>query len=468
VRFGGAARLSQILLAAALLLSIPACRLKRPIVGPERGGQPTIGVLLPLSGKLKAYGEGAKDVARLASGELDKKPDRRIRIVVRDTKGEAEGAAKAVEDLVSSEGAIALIGPLFRSEAKAAAEKAHDLGVPLIALTADRQVTSAGAYVFHAGVSPEDETDALVSYAMDELGLKSFAVLHPRIEYGERMLKLFRERVEHRGGTVRRVESYGAEDTTFTEPLQRLAGRAALAHREDYRQAIAECKNQRDTYRQARCEREARENAPPIIDFEGLFIPDSHQKIALIAPAVASEDIIVERDREALDRIEKTLGRKVQPITLLGTSVWNSPDLPRKAGRSVENAIFPDAFFESANDAPTRELVARFRRHFSRRPELQDALIYDAIRFVRTVLDAEHPETTGDLSDAMQRAAPFQGATGEISFRDGTNAHRTLRILTIKNQGIRPIPRSPGRAKPSAPAETGARTRPEQPGAKRS
>jgi branched-chain amino acid transport system substrate-binding protein len=441
---------SELIGVIAVALLIGACRTSRPIVE-KPAGQLTIGVALPLSGKLKSFGEGGRSAVRLAAGELDKSADSKIRVVVRDSRGDAAGAAQAVSELIEQDGAIAIVGPLFRTEATAAAEKAQELGVPLIALTGDRQVTSAGAYAFRAGLSPEDEMEALVAYAMGELKLKTFAVLHPRSVYGELMLQQFRERVTERGGNIVGIETYAEEDTTFTEPIKRLVKRDAPASRPDFARAIAKCKDAPDSYRKGRCEREAREKLPPVIEFEALFIPDSHDRIALIAPAVVAEDIIVERDPRQLQQIEKALDRKVQPITLLGTSAWNNAELPKKAGRTVENAVFPEVFFEGAGDEPTRKFVAAFKKHIGPRPERQHALLYDAVRFLREVLSREQPKTTADLLDAMHAIGAFSGVTGEISFQESNEAKRTLKILTIKNQGIRSVR---GGENPSASRQT--------------
>ncbi|MCC7383314.1 MAG: penicillin-binding protein activator [Deltaproteobacteria bacterium] len=431
------------LLAAGAAAWVNGCRSGRAIEKPTPPEtRLTIGVLLPLSGKMKAFGAGGRDAVRLAIGELDRPPSSELRVVVRDSKGDAEGAAQAVEALVEMDGAIAIVGPLFRSEATAAAEKAQDLGVPLLAVTADREVTEVGRYVFRAGISPEDELDALVAHATDTLKLKRFAVLYPTIEYGERMFQLFKERVESRGATLEGVETYAPEDTTFTEPIRRLVQRDALSKRSDVRRAIRKCQEAPDSYRRARCEKEARQKAPPVIAFDAVFIPDSARQIALIAPALAAEDIIVERDRGRLAEIEKALGRKVRPVTLLGTSLWNTPELLRKAGRSVENAIFPGVTFDASGDEATRVMIAGFRKHFGRRPEVYEALLYDATRFMRQVLTGATfattvPfETTDDLRAQMHEVRDFEGVAGAISFADGTDAHRPLRVLTVKNQVI--------------------------------
>jgi branched-chain amino acid transport system substrate-binding protein len=426
--------------AVSMALAIAACRPSRPLIDrADSDERATVGAALPLSGRLKAFGETGRDTVRFAAGELEKTPEHPLKIIVRDSQGDASGAAKAIEDLVTQDRAIAIVGPMFRVEATPAGEKAQDLAVPLIALTGDREVTNAGAYVFRAGLSVEEEIDALVAHAIDVLRLKRIAILHPRIEYGQRMVDLFRARVEERGAAIYAVESYGEEDTTFTEQMRRLVQRDAPGKRRDYHEALAKCKEARDSYRKARCEREARENLPPIVEFDALFIPDTHERIALIAPAVAAEDVIVERDPRRLQQIEKTLGRKIEPITLLGTSAWNSSELPKKAGRAVENAIFPDAFFEGATDRATKTFVAAFRKQFGRSPLRHDALLYDATRFLRELLADERLETTNDLRAAMHDLARFEGVTGDLSFHDGNEVERKLKLLTIKDQTIREV-----------------------------
>src|SRR6185503_4752339 len=97
-------------------------------------------------------------------------------------------------------------------------------------------------------------------------------------------------------------------------------------------------------------------------------------QLALIAPALAFEDIIVEKDPRYLRKIEKTLGRKITPVTLMGASGWNSPKLPEKAGRYVENALFTDAFFAGQDSKEVQSFVTEFRKAFQRTPGLPEAL----------------------------------------------------------------------------------------------
>jgi len=401
----------------------------------------TIGVLVPMSGRLKRYGKNVSQAVRLAAGEFEssgkgKDAPPSINIVFRDSKGNADAAAKAIEDFVLIDGAIAVIGGLFRVESESAAHKAQELGVPFLSLSSIPKITDIGPYVFRSGLTNQAQITGIVDYAMDVLGLKKFALLYPRHPYGETFIHLFWDRIIEKGGEIRGVESYGSDDTTFTWPVKRLVGRARLKIRRDYKEAVKECKKQPDPYRVQRCIRKVKSDLPPIVDFDALFIPDYPSTLVLVAPALASEDIIVEQSPRKLDKIEKTLGRKVRPITLLGTSGWNNPVLPKKAERYVENAHFPDGFFPQSNEAPTVKLVSSFRKNFQRTPMLQDALFFDAVTIVRQLVEKQKPPTRNAMREALRRVDNFNGATGKTSFRAGQDAQKSIHILKIKNSRI--------------------------------
>jgi ABC-type branched-subunit amino acid transport system substrate-binding protein len=212
-----------------VVLAFAGCRQGRSIPSPtEPGVGRILGAVLPLSGKLAAFGERGRDAVRLAAGELDRGPDPGPTVRAGDSKGEGPAAAAAVAALIEEDGAIAIVGPLFRMEATPAADKAQELAVPLITVTGDAQVTAAGDYVFRLGVTPEDEVEALLAEAIDRRGGSRFAVLHPAGEYGQRMRDVFQQAVEARGGSVVAIESYPEDATTSTDPIRRLVQRDEL------------------------------------------------------------------------------------------------------------------------------------------------------------------------------------------------------------------------------------------------
>ncbi|MBI2378288.1 MAG: penicillin-binding protein activator [Deltaproteobacteria bacterium] len=397
----------------------------------------TIGVLLPLSGKWKGYGQNGVDASRLAVGDLEDKPDKRVKIVVKDTKGDPIDAARAVEELVAKDGAIMIVGAIFRKEALGAANKAQELGVPFITVSAQEDLTQLGAYVFRSGLTDAAQVDALVQYVMDVLGMKTFGILHPRHPYGEAMRDLFWSRVEARKGLVRAVESYGDRETTLTGPVKDLVGRSNLEGRSDFHQALAACDKQPDATRKARCRDRVEQDIKPLIDFEGLFIPDYPDTLVLIAPALAAEDVVVETNPRYLEKIEKTMGRKVKPVRLLGASGWNYKTLPEKAGRYVENAMFSDAFFMNADHEETKRFVSAFQKSFKREPTSEDAMMFDTVRLAKHVILTFAPKSREDARQAIRAVHDFPGVTGKLSFRASNEVARDVRILYIENGNIR-------------------------------
>lgn len=388
----------------------------------------TIGVLLPLSGRHRQYGELGLQAIKQAFRNS------KVELAVRDTKSDGVHAASMAEELALEEGAIAIIGPLFSYAAEPAGAKAQQLGIPLMTISVAEGLPSIGPYVFRNGLTNKAQAEALVRWAMDVKGFKTFAILYPRHPYGRELLNLFWDEVEKRKGEIRGVESYAMGDTTFSSQVKRLVARDQLNRRHDYKKAKEECDEQPDPYRRARCQDDVVKNLKPIVDFEALFIPDYYQNVSMISAALAFEDIIVEQDTRRLRIIEKTLGRKVKPVVLLGASGWHSEKLLEHADRNVENAVFTDAFFAGADDKRVAGFVRRYRKKHGREPRLYpEALLYDTARIFRSVVESKAPQNREAFRAALREIHDFPGVTGKISFAKGTDAERDVKLIQIKN-----------------------------------
>ena len=402
----------------------------------------TIGVLLPLSGRHRAVGKLALQAIRMGLGLRGRSNTTSYgaRIVVADTKSDGVSAAEAVDKLVAEDGAQVLLGPIFTYESMPAAFRAQALGVPMLTISRADNLPDIGPYIFRNGVTNEDQVRALVAHAMDVMGMRNFAILYPRHPYGEELLHLFWDEVTKKGGEIRGVEAYNADATTFTSQVKRLVARRDLELRADYLTEKEKCEEQPDTYRVARCIERLRKAIQPLIDFEGLFIPHFPPRISMITAALAAEDIIVEQDPRRLEIIEKTLGRKVKPVTLLGANGWNSARVLERSGRNVENAVFTDGFFASAEQREVAEFVLEYRKLYQRTPRLYpEALFFDSARILRTVM-TKKPATREDVRQALRLVRDFPGVTGKTTF-SGTNvASRGIRVLQIKDGAIQEVP----------------------------
>jgi ABC-type branched-subunit amino acid transport system substrate-binding protein len=412
-------------------------------VGQVRGR--TLGVLLPLTGKYKAFGEAVMRGIRLALKGSD------VELVVKDTQGDGTRAATAVEELVFNDGAVAAIGPLFIEDSKRAALVAQDLGLPLLTLTRSEDVTDIGPFVFRNMLTYSAQTQALVEWATKVMGYKSFAMLYPNTPYGVEMTNDFWDQVLAQGAAVRGAESYTSDQTTFTSQAKKLVGRYYLEDRRDYFEEVQEVtKDVKDSYRRRKAVEKAKSKLDPIVDFEALFIPDEWQRVGLVAPALAVEDIITNTcDPKEIENLKKTTGKKdIRTVTLLGGNGWNSPkngdgipQLVERGGKFVLCSVFVDGFYVDSS----REATKRFVRLYSEAykdstPTLLDAVGYDSARMMRQLLDQQTASLDrASVRDGLAAIKNFEGATGKTSFNQKREAEKPLFFLTIDPKGIREI-----------------------------
>src|SRR4030043_1594905 len=144
-----------------------------------------VGIVLPLSGIHKPFGEKALEGIRLALKEKEsrEKPPL-ISLVVRDSKGSPSEVEKAVEELAKAEKAIAIIGPLLSSTVDRASKKAQPLKVPLPSLSQKEPAFGKGEFVFQNSLPPLEQVQRLVDFAVQELELRTFAVFFSNSPYG--------------------------------------------------------------------------------------------------------------------------------------------------------------------------------------------------------------------------------------------------------------------------------------------
>jgi branched-chain amino acid transport system substrate-binding protein len=409
----------------------------------------TVGAVLPMSGKYKAFGETTMRGLQLALKGSD------LELVVKDSQGDPTLTAKLVEQLAFDEGVIAIIGPLLSDDAKRAALIAEELQVPLITMSRAEGLTEIGPHIFRTMVTNAQQADALADYAMTTLGYKTFAILHPNTSFGVELSNEFWDAVEKRGGQIRGIEAYDHDQKTFTEEAKRLAGRYYLEDRADYFEKLREIREaSNDEFRRRKMVEKMKAALDPVIDFEAMLIPDSWQQVSLVAPALAVEDIITNAcDKKDLERIQKTTGKdKLKTVTLLGPSTWSSPrgasgdpQLVERGGKYVLCSVYVEAFVENSERPSTKAFVSAFREaHRDASITLLDAVGFDTGAMVRNVIEKDAPTTRAAFREALQHLKNFQGATGSLTMSDLREAQRQLYLLNITTKGVKEVtPRRP-------------------------
>lgn len=353
----------------------------------ERADPRVIGAIVPLTGRGREVGQRAMRGLMLAAGDpASGPPDPNApQLVLRDDASNPERAAQAVEDLVSEHRAIAIVGPLEGASARAAAQRAQDLGVPLITLVPDPEIVRDRPMVFRLFPGPDEETRALVAAARAR-GARRFAVLAPDHAYGRAMTESFRRAVADAGAGLGPVETYEAGATSFGEVVGRL------------------------------------ERA----QFDALFVPDSARALVLVAPALASAGLWSVAPGAAPPRG----GRG---ITVLAPSVAIDPRVGQSASRYLSGALFASAFHAGSAQGSGAAFVDAFAQRFDGQPDTFAAYGYDAFRLIRRAVEAGETTRAGvaawlardaghDTIGASRGLSPSRGPAGGariLELRDG-------------------------------------------------
>lgn len=351
-----------------------------------------IGCVLPLSGKYADYGNKALDAILFAAGVFDKENRISWKIVAEDSRGLPEGAKAAVAHLSKTENVIAIIMVASTAEAFDAAREAAEQKVPLIMITAKEGITNGNPYVFQHFLTPSQQVKALVKYASDDLNCAIYSILYPQDDYGAEMIKIFRSETDRIGGKVEHAIGYSKTQTDFTEKINKLTGK---------RNSSAKKYTVYNT--------ESKTN----VSFECLFIPDSYHRVKMITSELAYYD--------------------VKGFTLLGTSLWNSPNLLKKDAQYLEGAVFVDSFFVNGFYPETNDFVDVYYTAYSREPENIEALSYDTMKMIISALEDKNISTRKQFMAGLQQVKNYKGATGDTSFAEDRVAQKTAFILQVKN-----------------------------------
>lgn len=371
----------------------------RNVVDPSQ-----IGLILPLSGRYQQFGEQAFMGSLMAAGifgEDTKAPGEPFRLLVRDSEGDPQVAAQAVEDLILRNHVIAIVGPLLSHTSEAAAKRAEDFGVPLIALSQKEELTQDKDYIFRLGLTHSQQVHTLAEYALNQLKLTRYAVLYPRDAYGEDFLFLFWDKVVAGGGEIRGVEGYDPGATDFGDQIKAIIGLDEPSRGEK------------------RMLERAGIELSPIVDFDAVFIPDSYRRGGLIAPQLAYYGVMNMR--------------------LLGSGAFNHPELIRLGREHVEDAVFVDGFYRASSRPQTYSFCRRFYQEFSRDPGIISAQAYDATRLVVNLTRDFGVKDREALRQSLLGVEGYAGVTGNIHVNPEGEILRPLFLITVKGKRFEEI-----------------------------
>jgi ABC-type branched-subunit amino acid transport system substrate-binding protein len=397
----------------------------------------TIGCLLPLSGPYKAYGKRAlrgielalnKFIARNKHRNEKHDTNKLIKIIIKDIGTTHDEAASAVREL-SQEGVAAIIGPIFSTEAAAA--EAQNSGIPIITITQKDNITETGDFVFRNFFTPRMQVKALISFAVEELGVDRFAILYPEDKYGTTFMNLFWDEVLACGGILTGLESYPVNQSDLDAPIKKLVGlyydipedlfkKNVLddTKKEKSEDILIKYDNILDEDAEAlqiETEEDETEKEPePIIDFDVLFIPDGPTRAGLIMPQLAYHDI--------------------ENVYIFGTNLWHSNRLIEMARKYVQNAVMPDIFFTGSSSEAVQDFVKNFKDVFKEDPGFIEAITYDTAMILFNIISRDDISFRSTIKHELTRTTGFDCITGHTIFNKTGDAEKKLYLLNIKGK----------------------------------
>lgn len=335
-----------------------------------------LGVIAPLTGSEAVYGQFVKNGIDLAvemynaqGGILGKQ----IETVTYDSKGVAQEAINAFENLVNNDKAHAVIGPVLSRTTLPVAPLAAKYNIPMITPTANHpDITKGYKPVFRAGFSNPYQGKGLAQFAYDKLNARKVSIMYDAADiYSTGLAEAFADAFEQQGGIVATYEGY-TNDT------------------EDFSPYLANVKAS---------------------DSDVLFIPDYYHRAALIASQV------------------KDIG---MDVILLGGDGWVEWQNVENAAEIFDGAYFSSDYAVEDPTSANRNFITAYRKKYNQIPNNSAALGYDAAVIM---LEAIRRAGTTESDSVISRieATNLQGATGEIRFDKQHNAVMPIYMFRIED-----------------------------------
>lgn len=344
-----------------------------------------VGMILPL---MESGGEGplkslAEDI--LGGGEFALDEFRResasawtVSLVTRDVARDSAAAVGVVRSLGESTDVLAVVGPLFSDLAAACAPVANKTGVPMITPTAaGDSIASRWQGVFQLSPDYATRGAAMARYAVQQLGVKSLAVLFSSEPMGKAMAQSFVQEATSLGATIVDTQSYpkgtGDLHTQFLE-----LRRAGLAL-----QNMADSAGNIDV---------------PVTSVDAIYMPIADQEEI----GVLSSQLVYFNFR----------------TQMLGSAEWNVPDQLEANRRYVNGLLFAsDIDIDEADSA-----TARFEREYEaatrRRATRFTVIGYDTIRLLLDQIRSG-AVTRDQLDRALSRLNGYHALHSTITLTHG-------------------------------------------------
>ncbi|MBP6941846.1 MAG: ABC transporter substrate-binding protein [Syntrophorhabdaceae bacterium] len=341
-----------------------------------------IGLIVPLTGDVKTFGESYKNAFSLALEEYVKKGKYTIDPVIADDKNDPTEGTNAALKLMTQDKVTAVIGPMTSKVAIPVSELATKQKVPLVTGTATNpKVTISDGkrkpYVFRACFIDPFQGTVAAGFALKNLKAGTAAILYDvGNDYSKGLADYFQATFKKGKGAVVAYESYQKDDVDFSALITKIQIKK-----------------------------------PDVI-----YIPDYYNKVALIA---------------------KQIREKGLRSAMLGGDGWDSPDLVKNAGDAIMGSYFTNHYSPDRKDPVAEVFIKRYKERYNAVPDTFAALGYDATMILLKALDGAKKPSQDDIMKQLTALKNFKGVTGNIGFDKNGDAVKSVVILKVEKEGFK-------------------------------
>jgi len=176
-----------------------------------------IAVVLPLTGPLGDIGGTMLDGIKFSAMNFMDSTDQQVELHIFDNESKLSETINIARQVRDDPRVIAQIGPLTNENVKGTAAVLEGHSIPIIVPTAtENHLTNLSKGIFQFRSTRERKAIAMAEYAVQTLGLETFAIIAPSTEYGQQFADNFAMRVDELGGIIQYQGWYVGEPTDLS------------------------------------------------------------------------------------------------------------------------------------------------------------------------------------------------------------------------------------------------------------
>ena len=339
-----------------------------------------VGVVLPLTGPIAAFGQTSKgglDVAYEQNNKL--KNGDTVKLIVLDDRGDKMEASTAVKRLLDKEKVSVILGEVASGISMVMAPVAENAKTPMIThASTNPRVTKGKKYVTRACFIDPFQGAVMAKYAIDNKMMTAVVVTDAKQDYSVGLSKAFKKAYEAAGGKIVQTALINSGDKDFNAQVSTI-----------------------------------KQSKASIIAFTGYY-----NEAALIAMQARKMGI---------------------ETPFIGADGVGFPELVKLGGKAVEGFMYTDHFNEaSASSAEAKAYVEAFHKKNHKPADSMGALAADAYGMILDAMNKciDSGKSSDDkecINTNLRSTKDYKGITGNITINAEGNAVKSAVINAVKD-----------------------------------